>query len=268
MNQVLYKSAFLVLFVLTVAALGASNALAVRPVSDITILLGNDISWPQCKKSFPTKQAFGIVGVNNGLANTTNPCLSSQLKWADKSSGGTGQDKAALYVNTANPGLKGTFWPYSNSYNGMTIGNPYGTCNHQNNAACAYIYGYAKAYDDATIRGVATPTKYTWWLDVETVNSWQSNTTANRADLEGMTAYFQALGVRKIGIYSTGYQWRQIVGEVGSNSNLYALPSWLAGASSEVSAMQSCELPPLTSGSQVVLTQFTSGRSDYNFSCI
>src|SRR4051812_49704002 len=41
--------------------------------------------------------------------------------------------------------------------------------------------------------GVDTdPTHYTWWLDVEDANTWQSGSTAaqgrNRATLEGMTA--------------------------------------------------------------------------------
>src|SRR4051794_22516535 len=65
---------------------------------------GNDISWPQCGRTLPTGQAFGIVGVNNGLANTTNPCLATELSWAGNSKGTTLQPKTALYVNTANPG--------------------------------------------------------------------------------------------------------------------------------------------------------------------
>ncbi|WP_461172912.1 hypothetical protein [Arthrobacter sp. Z1-9] len=49
--------------------------------------LGTDVSWPQCNNNLPTGQAFAIVGVNNGLANNTNPCLKEQLKWAATSSG-------------------------------------------------------------------------------------------------------------------------------------------------------------------------------------
>ena len=40
---------------------------------------GNDISYPQCGKTLPSRQAFGIVGVNEGLANTTNPCLATEI---------------------------------------------------------------------------------------------------------------------------------------------------------------------------------------------
>src|ERR671920_2353469 len=44
------------------------------PAERETALLGNDVSWPQCNKALPEDPAFAIVGVNNGLANTTNPC--------------------------------------------------------------------------------------------------------------------------------------------------------------------------------------------------
>jgi hypothetical protein len=57
---------------------------------------GNDVSWPQCGKPLPKGQTFGIVGVNNGLANNTNPCLKTQLTWAGTSKGGTGQPLVAL----------------------------------------------------------------------------------------------------------------------------------------------------------------------------
>lgn len=97
----------------------------------------------------PTGQAFRIVGVNDGLANNTNPCLSEELPWAAASSGTTKQAKTALYGNTANPGLTGSWWPSSNEYSaGTTVTNPYGTCAGANDPACAYLYGYAKAYDE------------------------------------------------------------------------------------------------------------------------
>jgi hypothetical protein len=129
---------------------------------------GNDVSWPQCGQTLPKGQTFAIVGVNNGLANTTNPCLATELSWAGTSKGGTAQPLVAVYVNTANPGTAGAWWPSSNTYGGTTVANPYGQCTSGSvGAACSYMYGYAKAYDDANIRGVSNPASYTWWLDVE-----------------------------------------------------------------------------------------------------
>jgi hypothetical protein len=249
-----------------VLILGSSLVFAAKPSSGTT-LVGNDISWPQCGKSLPKGQAFGIVGVNGGLANNSNPCFATQLAWAQQSKGGTGQPPVALYVNTANPGLAGSWWPTSNEYGGTTVANPYGICDGTNTAACAYMYGYAKAYDDANIRGVANPSSYLWWLDVETENSWEPNKFANAADLEGMTAYFQSIGAR-VGIYSTSYQWNQIVGTVSATSNLNNLQSWIPGARSQATAKSNCSASPLTPGSPVTLTQYVSGSLDYDYSCI
>jgi hypothetical protein len=230
-------------------------------------LLGNDVSWPQCNKSLPEGQAFGIVGVNGGLANNTNPCFAEQLDWARQSSGGTGQPLVALYVNTANPGHQGSWWPVSNEYGGTVVDNPYGTCQGGEDAACAYMYGYAKAYDNVHLRGVSNPTVYLWWLDVETGNSWSADKRANRADLEGMTYYLQSIGAR-VGLYSTSFQWGQIVGQVQPDSSLYSLPSWLAGARTLNGAKNNCSSAPLTGGGQVTVTQFVSRGFDYDYSCI
>ncbi|MEV7133397.1 hypothetical protein AB0N24_10975 [Arthrobacter sp. NPDC093128] len=249
------------------AVLGGAPATAAppRPADPV----GIDVSWPQCGKTLPSGLAFAIVGVNNGLANTTNPCLEAQLDWAAltiKYPQATSQPRVALYVNTANPGLGGSWWPSSNFYSGTVVDNPYGKCAGKNDKACAYMYGYAKAYDDAVLRGVDDPEDYFWWLDVETENSWQPDREANRADLEGMTAYFESIGA-DVGIYSTGYQWGQIAGTVPSSSNLAGLPSWLAGARTLNGAKSNCSLSGLTPGSRVALTQYVSSGLDYNYAC-
>ena len=228
---------------------------------------GNDVSWPQCDSALPRGQAFGIVGVNNGTADSTNPCLAAELSWAASSLGGTSQSKAALYVNTANPGTEGSWWPTGNTYAGKTVANPYGHCSPGSvGAACSYMYGYAKAYEDASSRGVSAPGSYTWWLDVETGNTWSTDTAANLADLEGMAAYFSSIGAQ-VGIYSTGAQWASIVGAVPSTSTLYALRSWIAGATTAAAAAANCSAAPLTGGGKVALTQYTSGAYDFDHSC-
>jgi len=232
-------------------------------------LLGNDVSWPQCDRELPKGQAFGIVGVNNGLANNTNPCLAEQLEWAASSPGLPGQPAVSLYVNTANPGSSGSWWPDSDEYPiGRQVHNPYGPCREGDyGKACAYMYGWAKAYDDAYIRGISNPADYVWWLDVETENSWSGDKDANRAVLEGMTDFFHSINVKGVGIYSTSLQWGRIVGSVSSTSNLYPLPSWLAGARNAYRAAGACLKEPLTGGGKVVLTQFVARGIDYNHAC-
>lgn len=223
---------------------------------------GNDVSWPQCKKSLPKGQLFGIVGVNDGLANTTNPCFATELAWANNSVGSTGRPKAALYVNTANPGNLGVSdWPTTGT-------NVYGTCTGTDTEPCAYQYGWNMAQLDAGRIGANNPSNYIWWLDVETNNSWETTTTNNVADLEGMTAYFQSIKATT-GLYSTATQWAQIAGNsVSSTSNLNSLNSWLPGASSLSAAKSKCSLPGLTSGSNVTVAQYVSKQVDYDYSCI
>jgi len=194
---------------------------------------GFDVSYPQCGTTLPTPTAFGIVGVNGGLANDLNSCLGpsssypsyaqSELYWAVTASvGGTSQPKTSLYANTADPGnlYKGkpiADWPMSSIST-----DPYGSCTTitvtsrghtytvgANSDACAWQYGYNKATQDATwltnaadaINGqqssVVVPDtagSYQWWLDVETANTWQSDLTMNVAELQGMIAGLQAAG--------------------------------------------------------------------------
>ncbi|WP_427005733.1 hypothetical protein [Pseudarthrobacter sp. H2] len=268
MANSLLKTVLTVVTTLGLVLLGSGPATAAHSRSSDPV--GIDVSWPQCGKTLPKQPAFAIVGVNNGLANTTNPCLASELAWANtaKSPAVTSQPRVALYVNTANPGLQGSWWPTSNTYGGAAVANPYGTCTSaaQDFKACSYMYGYAKAYDDANLRGVSSPASYLWWLDVETGNTWQSDKAANVADLEGMTAYFGSIGA-PVGLYSTGFQWGQIAGSVPSSSPLAGLPSWLAGAQSLSGAKSNCSLPGLTPRSIVAVTQYPSGGLDYNFAC-
>jgi hypothetical protein len=202
------------------------------------------------------------VGVNGGLANNANPCFGTELAWANGSTGTTAQPKASLYVNTANPGdvtPRVADWPTS----GSSV--KYGTCDGSNSAACAYIYGQDRATYDVGLVGAST---YRYWLDVETTNSWSANQANNVADLEGMTDYFTSQG-NAVGIYSTGYQWGQIVGSsVGTTSSLNGLSDWLAGGGTLSGATTLCGASPLTTGGSVSVTQYMSHRVDNDHSCI
>lgn len=245
--------------------------------------LGIDISWPQCEAVLPTDKAFAIIGVNGGLANDTNRCLSDQLAWGALSTGITSQDKLQLYVNTANPGGMATAsWPSSNVDSlGSIVTNPYGTCDNADSLACAYMYGWNRAAEDAWWRFVPAaraagvndnPSAYIWWLDVETENTWKTGsifaTQSNVADLEGMTAYFKSINAR-VGLYSTASMWSSIVGKaVSIDSNLNGLPNWRPGGANQKLAQKACSAAPLTTGGKVVMTQFILNNLDYNYSCI
>jgi len=266
------------------AVLGVPVASAAEPVPAPGV--GYDVSHPQCDDSLPADAAFAVVGVNGGTATTENPCLADQWAWASAASGAgssgaqPAQPRAQLYVNTANPGEvrdQVTTWPRSGS-------NRYGLCDGDNNAACSYEYGVARAEDDVRIVldtlgpagagdagiGAADLAGLSWWLDVETMNTWQTDGAQarrnNRATLEGMAEHLGSLGSR-VGLYSTGYQWARIVGTVPPFSSLYELDSWLAGARTLRGAVANCGDEPLVGGGRVVLAQYVVDDLDHDWAC-
>jgi hypothetical protein len=287
----------------TAGAAPALAATAAREIKAGTVPTGNDLSYPQCGTAFPASPAFGIVGVNGGLANDLNPCLGtsgsyqqSELYWANAApTGAPSQPKASLYLNTADPG---------DIYNGMPIADwptsgstPDGNCTTTtvttskgtftvgaNSTACAWQYGYSKAAQDAmwlsaaasaiadqsppvTVSGAASA--YPWWLDVETANTWQggaSGQAMNVADLQGMIAALQQAGATMVGAYSTSSQWKTITGGItASSGSLVGIPDWIPGARTLSGARSNCGLASFTSG-KVSLTQW-SGRPDNDYAC-
>jgi hypothetical protein len=256
---------------------------------------GNDISWPQCGKAYPSGQAFGIVGVTGGLANNDNPCFASEFAWAQRSPGLPGQPAASVYVNTGNPSAAGpVWWPTSNTFYDAADGTDsnapfsgsaqvtvpvppaYGACGAGNDPGCSYVYGWAKAYEDFNHRGVPSPASWQWWFDVETTNTWEvpgsaypTAYTSNIADLRGIADYFASRGA-SIGIYSTAYQWGQITGGTigrGSADPFAGVPDWVAGASASSASAYCSASHAFTYASRVALTQYVSGRLDYDHSC-
>jgi hypothetical protein len=252
-----------IMLVMALHAMSPGAGIAHAAPSD-GVLLGLDVSYPQCGRPLPEPPAFAIVGVNGGRATTTNPCLAAQLAWAAESTGGTVHDDIQLYVNTGNPGAGAASWPQSGS-------NRYGSCDGSNSRPCAYQYGWDRAQDDATIRGIANPEQYMWWLDVEIANAWdytQGGRTRNAAVLEGMTEYFTSIGVRGVGIYSSRHQWQHIVGNgVSATSSLNGLSNWRPAGAELEAARATCDVAPLTPGGIVEMTQFTTDF-DYNHTCI
>jgi hypothetical protein len=254
-----------------------ATLLAMQGTASAATAGGYDVSYPQCGTSLPADRAFAVVGVNGGLSTRANPCLAAQLGWAWGASGAVpAQPRAQVYLNTANPGelrAQVTTWPRSGT-------TPYGSCDGSNSSACSWEYGWERAQNSVTAfftpaaqaAGVdGAPSHYIWWLDVETVNTWQSGSSAalarNRATLEGMTTYLTSQGGR-VGLYSTGQQWSQIVGSVPVGSTLTGLDNWLAGATSLTGAQAACRKPALVPGGRVTLSQYVQGGLDRNLSCV
>ena len=263
--------------VVVVALAGVAALLAVPgTASAAPTTVGYDVSYPQCGTLLPQDRAFAVVGVNGGLSTRANPCLAAQLNWAWEASGSVpAQPRAQLYLNTANPGElrdQVTTWPTRGA-------TPYGICTGANSTACSWQYGWERIQNslDAFFTPAARaarvdsrPSSYSWWLDVETMNTWQSGSgealARNRATLEGMAAYLISRG-GQVGVYSTGQQWAQIVGDVPSGSLLAGRDSWLAGATSLEDAQAMCREPALVPGGEVALTQYVRDGLDRNHSC-
>ena len=221
---------------------------------------GYDISYPQCGGAYPSNPAFGIVGVNGGRVFSVNPCLSSQITWG----GGAATE---LYVNTGNPGpALSSFWPVGQAT--PRFCDP----NNTDTADCAFDYGFNAAkhsYETAVAAyqflGLpASPSATTWWLDVETSNSWRTTTALNVAALQGELAYLRDVaGVTRIGFYSTQQQWNEIT---GGTLTFAAYPSWVAGGVTLKGAQDRCKRPAFTGGS-VALAQYLFSGFDANIRC-
>ncbi len=240
----------------------AASTHATNPVvgpEATTSEIGYDISWPQCGAPYPSNPAFGIVGVNAGIVFSPNPCLASELVWA-------GGARAGLYANTGNPGpALSKHWPVGQT--SPRICDPANT----DTADCAYDYGYNAAADSFSDAAAAfnalglteSPASSSWWLDVETQNSWRSDVALNVASLQGATRYLSSVGVATIGFYSTQYQWNIITG--GTNA-FAGNASWVAGASDAGAATANCAGRGFTGGG-VALAQFVVDSFDANVSC-
>jgi hypothetical protein len=211
--------------------------------------------------------AFGIVGVNGGLAYATNPCLSTEYAWAQTSNSPT-QPHVSFYLNTGNPGpVASTHWPAA----GTTTPQ---ACDGSWSQTCAYDYGWNAAQDSfnkaAAASSLSAAQMAPWWLDVETANSWSSTDLAtNRSDLQGAVADLRAAGVTTIGVYSTSAMWGKITGATSPSSTLNdpfrALPNWVPGARSVRDAPNYCSRT--FTGAPVKLVQYPSNGFDADYVC-
>ena len=175
--------------------------------------VGFDISYPQCRSTWPSGAAFGIVGLNGGAPLLSNRCFADQLAWARRTRA------YAVYVNTAYTG----------------VGDP-------------VAYGRRLAEDAirreraAGVSGIGM-----WWLDVELANPWKGTPRENATVLDSMAARLQQAGVR-VGIYSSPDMWFEIAGIWEPR-----LPVWNAiGTGTQAQAAATCEESFAGSASAIV----------------
>jgi len=247
-----------------VLALGGT-AFAAKPTKGVggghSSSTGYDVSYPQCGGTLPSSPAFGIVGVNDGIVYSPNPCLGKEYAWATSATSTT-QPKVSFYANTADPGPSlSSYWP-----TGQTSPE---TCSatSSDSTACSYDYGWnaaANSFADAasaagsTAAAVASP----WWLDVETANSWETNTANNDADIQGALDYLKTQGVPSAGIYTNGTSFKTVM---GSTNTFAGYPSWVPGARTLRGAEANCTAS--ITGGAVTYAQYPSGGFDADYAC-
>jgi hypothetical protein len=201
---------------------------------------GIDVSWPNCSASI-SKVVFGVVGVTGGTAYSNNTCLATEAGHFTNLS---------LYVNTA--------WydqsPHVNATSPKACAAGDANC-------LAYNYGYNAGLDALNYANAQGVHSSTWWLDVETENTWNGNTTQNQNSLQGESDALRANGVTTVGAYSTTAQWGTITGGWQNG-----WPNW--GATTWTTAKQAakyCAGHQFTGG-PTYLIQFT-GKLDQDYAC-
>lgn len=231
-----------VLTVIFTLALATGSAAALGQYQSGTT--GVDVSWPNCKSKIP-QTVFGITGVNDGKGFSENPCLKAEAgHFANLS----------LYVNTGYPGQNA----------GLNYQNSPQSCANSDLNCLAYNYGYnagqyaVKAAQDAGQGAVRS-----WWLDVETLNTWTNDSLQNQSSLKGESDALLAAGATTVGVYSTTAQWGSITGGWQNG-----WPSW--GATTWNTAKEAatyCTGHEFTGGPSYLM-QFTPKHSlDQDYAC-
>jgi hypothetical protein len=245
--------------------------LILRIVGGSTPTTGYDASYPQCSGSLPSNPLFGIVGVNGGLANNANPCLSGELQWARDAPGQKSptQPPLSLYINTGNPGAHHVSdWPRGGT------APAYGSCNGLLTNACSYLYGEQRAahsYRLVAAHDQSAAETAPWWLDVELASSWAGTYQLNIAALRGFVAGLRTAGASgPIGIYSTSAQWHDVTGLTAKTTSAAfgsRLPDWVAGTRATLEqARQECTSGGFT-GLAPTLAQYRIGSLDADLRC-
>jgi hypothetical protein len=229
---------FLVLISAYVFSLsGVANAQGIYPDGST----GVDVSYPNCSASV-TKAAFGIVGVNHGLLYSYNGCLVTEAARFSNLS---------LYMNTG--------W-----YDQSTHINPASplTCTAGDSNCLAYNYGYDAALDSINYAHSQGVYSSTWWLDVETANSWSADVNQNRSSLQGSYDAIKDNAAANVGVYSTSAQWQNITGGWQND-----WPNW--GATTWTTAKQAAKYCTghAFSGGPTYLIQFSGRTLDQDYAC-
>jgi hypothetical protein len=242
------------------AAAAAHQPSAVRPPAASTLVLGGDVSWPQCPvgMGIPERRTLGlpmpgpaarfvVIGLTNGPAFTPNPCLASQVAWARERSLPTSAYAVATWPTARQLARRGGRGPYAGTTLRSRLRN----------------VGYSQGVYNLKRLSSAGLTVPHVWIDVEhySIRPWSRNRKDNRAVVRGIVRAYQDAGV-STGFYSTTLQWPDIVGTVR-----WGLPEWhTAGPRARSVALSRCSEPSFQGG-PIVLAQWWTDTADHDLVC-
>jgi hypothetical protein len=205
--------------------------------------IGFDISYPQCQMSYPLRTGVAVVGVNHGSAFTFNSCFASEARWAGA--------ELSAYLNLNSPPVSdATHWQEG----------PDGVCSSGNDNCASYNYGFNAAERSISYVRSLGFSPHTYMLDVETANTWSSDTAANDEVIAGAIAAIRQAG-DAVDIYSTSFQWGQIAG-----SYTPGVPAWYPTGVSTFYPQRWCSATSFTGG-PVDLVQGIAGAFDGDYAC-
>ncbi len=205
---------------------------------------GIDVSYPNCSIKPITTSSFEVVGVNNGLNFSENPCFAKEASW---------NKNLSLYMNTGYPG--------ASSANAQKYMNSPKACAATDLNCIAYDYGYNAALYSLNLASNAGLNPSMWWLDVETANSWETDTVQNQNALQGFYDAITSTTGKEAGVYSTTAQWGSITNAWQNN-----WPNW--GATTVRTAKNAatfCTGHQFTGG-PTYLIQY-QGKVDQDYAC-
>lgn len=225
------------------------------------LVQGRDISWPNCPPGLgiparrtlgkplpPAGTGFVVIGLTNGPGFYPNPCLGDQVARAASL-----RLPAAAYAVVTYP-MGDELERYGDA----------GPRNSRDRLGRLFNVGWAQgAANVASLIGTGLESPIVW-VDVEPVRPpapWSGDVRANRAVVEGTLAAYRRAGLR-VGIYSTPYLWRSVMGDVG-----YGLPEWRpAGQQDRRAALALCTRG-MIQGGDAVLVQWATTDIDFNVLC-
>ena len=107
------------------------------------------------------------------------------------------------------------------------------------------------------------PGERTWWLDVETANTWRGDSSLNVAALQGAVDFLESMDA-EVGFYSTPLLWARVT---GGTDQFADYPAWHAGASSLDDARARCLSDEAFTGGELVMMQWVENGLDRNVAC-